>query len=61
MRVRWPAQVNTERTVHKPIGIRHTEGGWPDNVDSTEIDQVDRYLKKALKVRALAPCGSCLL
>ena len=28
------------------------EGGWPENVDSTEIDQVDRYLKKALKVRS---------
>lgn len=43
-------QVNTERTIHKHVGIRHMEGGWPENVDSTEIDQVDRYLKKALKV-----------
>jgi hypothetical protein len=44
------SQVNTERTIHKHVGIRHMEGGWPENVDSTEIDQVDRYLKKALKV-----------
>ena len=46
-----PPQVNTERTIHKGVGIRHTEGGWPENVDSTEIDQVDRFLKKAVKVR----------
>jgi hypothetical protein len=43
-------QVNTERTIHRPVGVRHVEGGWPENVDSTEIDQVDRFLKKALKV-----------
>jgi dynein intermediate chain 2, axonemal len=43
-------QVNTERTIHRHVGVRHVEGGWPENVDSTEIDQVDRFLKKALKV-----------
>lgn len=51
---RSPLQVNTERTIHKPTGIRHVEGGWPENVDSSEIDQVDRFLKKAVKVRARA-------
>lgn len=29
--------------------MRHAEGGWPENVDATEADQVDRYLKKAAK------------
>lgn len=33
----------------KSTGMRHTEGGWPDNVDGTENEQVDRYLKKATK------------
>lgn len=49
-----PLQVNTERTIHKPTGIRHVEGGWPENVDSSEIDQVDRFLKKAVKVSSRA-------
>lgn len=32
------------------------EGGWPENVDSTEADQVERFLKKANKVRlGIAP------
>jgi hypothetical protein len=51
-RWRW-FQVNTNRTVNKNIGMRHTEGGWPENVDGAEADQVDRYMKKAAKVRQL--------
>ena len=43
-------QINTDRTIYKPVGMRHTEGGWPENVDGAEADQVDRYLKKANKV-----------
>lgn len=31
--------------------MKHLEGGWPENVDCTEADQVERYLKKANKVR----------
>lgn len=45
--------VCTERIVHKSQGMRHAEGGWPENVDATEADQVDRYLKKAAKDNAL--------
>ena len=30
--------------------MRHMEGGWPENVDGAEADQVDRFLKKATKV-----------
>lgn len=29
--------------------MKHTEGGWPENVDGTEAEQVERYLKKANK------------
>jgi hypothetical protein len=36
---------------YKTQGMRHLEGGWPENVDSTEADQVERFLKKANKVR----------
>lgn len=38
--------MNTERTVHKNQGMRHFQGGWPENVDGTDTDQVNRYLKK---------------
>jgi dynein intermediate chain 2, axonemal len=41
---------NTERTVHKSTGMRHSMGGWPDNIDSTDTDQVSRFLKKCTKV-----------
>ena len=43
-------EVNTERTVHKNQGMKHFQGGWPENVDGTDTDQVNRYLKKFNKV-----------
>jgi hypothetical protein len=33
----------------RSTGMRHAQGGWPDNVDGTEHEQVDRYIKKATK------------
>jgi dynein intermediate chain 2 len=45
-------EIHTDRVLHRNQGMRHFEGGWPENVDSTEADQVDRYLKKTNKVRA---------
>ena len=36
--------------MYKNVGMRHMEGGWPENVYGAEADQVDRYLKKATKV-----------
>ena len=42
-------ECNTDRVLHKNQGMRHFEGGWPENVDGTEAEQVDRYLKKANK------------
>ena len=42
-------EVNTDRVLRRSQGMRHFEGGWPENVDATEADQVDRYLKKTNK------------
>jgi len=42
-------EVNTDRVLRRNFGMRHFEGGWPENVDGTEADQVDRYLKRANK------------
>lgn len=39
------------QVLRKNQGMRHMEGGWPENVDASEADQVDRYLKRANKVR----------
>ena len=33
----------------KSTGMRHIEGSWPDNVDGSVNEQVDRYIKKATK------------
>ena len=30
-------------------GVSHREGGWPKEIDSQEVDQVNRYLKKIEK------------
>lgn len=42
-------EVNTDSVVHRSQGLKHAEGGWPENVDGTEAEQVERYLKKANK------------
>jgi dynein intermediate chain 2 len=42
-------EANTDLVIYKNQGMRHFEGGWPENVDSTEADQVDRFLKKTNK------------
>lgn len=55
-------EVNTERVVVKNTSMRHTEGGWPKDVDFTEQSDVSRFRKKAEKdeeyqnsVKALGP------
>lgn len=40
---------NTDRVQYRSQGMKHVEGGWPENVDASEPDQVDRYLKRANK------------
>lgn len=42
-------EVNTERVVVKNGSMRHTEGGWPKDVDFTEQSDVSRFRKKAEK------------
>eukprot|EP00736_Rhodelphis_marinus_P001001 Rmarinus@m.8609 len=42
-------EVNTERFVHASIGIMHKEGGWPKEVDASEVENTIRYRKKVEK------------
>ncbi len=42
-------ECNTDLVMRRSQGMGHKEGGWPENVDSTEPEQVDRYLKKVAK------------
>ena len=40
---------NTLKVEWNVKGVSHREGGWPKEVDSQEVDQVNRYLKKIEK------------
>ena len=42
-------ECNTDLVLRRSQGMTHKEGGWPETVDSSEPDQVDRYLKKQSK------------
>lgn len=42
-------EVNTDRVVTTSTSMRHTEGGWPKDVDVTEQSDVTRFRKKAEK------------
>lgn len=39
-------QVNTDAVVLVSKGMWHTEGGWPKDVDCTEVEQTTRYIRK---------------
>ena len=39
--------------MHKNQGMKHFQGGWPENVDGTDTDQVNRFLKKFNKEEKL--------
>lgn len=61
-RLRSAHEVNTARCVLKSSSMRHTEGGWPKDVDPGEQADVTRYRKKVEKdeeykaaVKALGP------
>ena len=43
------SEVNTDRVTTVNMSMRHTEGGWPKDVDSTEQGDVSRFRKKAEK------------
>ncbi|CAL8464794.1 g4329 [Coccomyxa elongata] len=56
-------EVNTNPVVLINRGVLHTEGGWPKEIDCTEIEQVIRYRKRQEKdehyIRAVvALCAS---
>eukprot|EP00040_Diaphanoeca_grandis_P015603 m.79778 g.79778 ORF g.79778 m.79778 type:complete len:597 (-) comp25247_c1_seq1:98-1888(-) len=42
-------EVNTETVTSVTKGMYHTEGGWPQEINPTEKDQVQRFRKKAEK------------
>lgn len=41
--------VNTERIPTTQRGMSHTQGGWPDDVDHTEVADYNRYIKKMVR------------
>lgn len=45
--------VNTERVATNSRGMRHTVGGWPKDLDSTEAGDQAKYLKKLYRDPAL--------
>ena len=42
-------EVNTERFELLSQGVIHLEGGWPKDVDPSEVEQTLRYIKKTEK------------
>ena len=43
------SECNTERLVVKSTSMRHMEGGWPKDVDPSEMSDMQRFRKKAEK------------
>ena len=41
--------MNTESFVLNNRGILHTQGGWPKDVDATDVEHTIRYRKKIEK------------
>ena len=44
--------VNTERVSTVNSGINHVEGGWPKDVDATDLNDKKKYIKKKLEKNA---------
>jgi len=57
-------EVNTERFETESRGINHAEGGWPKDVNYTEVEQTIRFRKKVEKeesyVNALSALGGVM-
>jgi len=45
-------QCNTERKEFSDKGMNHWTGGWPRDVDPSDVDQTTRFLKKISKDEA---------
>jgi len=43
------SECNTDRLVTKSSSMRHTQGGWPKDVDPEEMSDMQRFRKKAEK------------
>jgi len=43
------SEVNTNSTNYVNLGMAHTEGGWPSEIDYTEKEQTVRFRKKVEK------------
>lgn len=41
--------MNTERFETESRGMNHTEGGWPKDINPTEVEQTIRFRKKVEK------------
>jgi len=41
--------VNTDRIPTSSKGMKHSEGGWPQDIDREEVNDVNRYRKKMFK------------
>ena len=50
------AQVNSTAVVLVSKGMVHLEGGWPKEVDCSEVEQTIRYRRKVPR-SAPAPCA----
>ncbi|TPX68025.1 hypothetical protein SpCBS45565_g03401 [Spizellomyces sp. 'palustris'] len=57
-------EVNTESFVLSNRGILHTQGGWPKDVDATDVEHTIRYRKKVEKddeyIRAVQSMGNSM-
>lgn len=58
-------QVNTERFKTESSGLNHTEGGWPKDVDPSEVEQTIRFRKKVEKdegyINSIPQLGSAMV
>lgn len=61
-------EANTEHATYVSTGMQHSEGGWPKDIDCTDMEQTLRYRKKVEKdegyakaVKALAEVGGFTL
>lgn len=47
--IQYNTQANTESFVVMNRGVLHKEGGWPKDVDPTDVEHTLRYKKKVEK------------
>ena len=52
-------QANTQQITYADRGFAHVEGGWPKEVDPTEVEHVLRFRKKVEKDEEVRPCLFC--